>query len=715
MNLNRREFIKNSTLVSSAFIIGFNLPIKGMAAKVEEKKAEVIQPNAFIKIDKDNTVTFYLGQVEMGQGAYTGIAMCIADELDASWEEIIFAPAPVNDVFNIPGMPMMLTGGSMSIKTQQQRVRLVGATLRYMLKSAAAKKWKIRMYDVSTKNSYVINNRTKEKLSYGSLIEDIKNMELPKDVKLKDVKDHTLIGKRTKRHPIEVNEKITGQAKFGIDVRLPDMKYAALVQPRVFGAKIKSYDDSKAKNMPGVLKIKQLPNEKIAVIANHWYQAKMAMEKIDVVWDNGEFEKISSADLEKEYKSYLDKEDLPIMKKDGDTSKAFDEAFKVVEAEYSFPYLAHAPMEPLNCTVHHKGDKAYMSVGGQLQTLYRGTCAKILGIKPEDVEYYNNYLGSSFGRRANPSSDFVVDAVYVAQNEAWPIQTLWTREDDIKMGYFRPMTVNKAKMAVDKNGKITAFKATVVNQSLIKGTMFEGFMFKDGIDATQREGLESHPYNIANHDLKAFCPQSPVTVLWLRSVGHTTSAPVVENIVDQAAIAAGIDPIDFRIKNLQSPRFVKLLENVAKQSSWYKREKNSGYGVAIAESFGSIVAYVVKVKVENNDYKVQNVWAAVDCGMAINPLGIENQIEGSINFTIGYIKSAQITLTNGAVDQNNFYDYEVNRISDAPLSINVEIINSGEKIGGVGEIGVPPMFAAIINALYDATGKRYTDFPIKLG
>ena len=270
-------------------------------------------------------------------------------------------------------------------------------------------------------------------------------------------------------------------------------------------------------------------------------------------------------------------------------------------------------------------------------------------------------------------------------------------------------------LSVDVDGNITGFKGAVINQSITRGTFLEGFMFKNGIDDTQKEGFANHPYKVASHELKSFCPQSPIPVLWLRSVGHTTSAPLVENIIDQAAVALNMDPIDFRIKNMKEPRYNKLLENVAKQSNWYKREKNSGYGVAIAESFGSIVAYVVKVKVENNDYKVQNVWAAVDCGMAINPLGIENQIEGSINFTIGYIKSAQITLTNGAVDQNNFYDYEVNRITDAPESIKVEIINSGEKIGGVGEIGVPPMFAAVINALADATGKRYTKFPIKLG
>jgi isoquinoline 1-oxidoreductase beta subunit len=270
-------------------------------------------------------------------------------------------------------------------------------------------------------------------------------------------------------------------------------------------------------------------------------------------------------------------------------------------------------------------------------------------------------------------------------------------------------------MAVDEKGNITAFKADLINQSLTKGTMFESMMFKDGIDKTQREGIEDHPYKIATHDLKAFCPTSPVTVLWLRSVGHTVSAPIVENIIDQAAVSIGDDPLDFRIKNLQNPRFVKLLENVATQSNWYKREKNSGFGVAIAESFGSIVAYVVKVKIENNDYKVQNVWACVDCGMAINPLGIENQIESAVNFVIGYTKYSEITLTNGAVDQNNFYDYEVNRLKDAPDLIKVEIINSGEKIGGIGEVGVPPMFAAVMNALADATGKRYTKFPIKLG
>lgn len=713
MKLTRREFLKNSTLLTSAFIIGFNLPIKGKAAS-EIQKNNILEPNAFIKIDVDNKITFILGQVEMGQGIYTGMAQCIADELDVAWDKIIFEPAKVNPVYNRPGMPLMITGGSGSIQFHNESVRKVGAAVRLMLKQAAAKKWQIRLFDIETKDSFVINKRTKEKLSYGSLVSDIKKMELPNDVELKKPSEFRLMGKALKRHPIEVEEKLTGKGIFGIDVRVKDMKFAALIHPKVFGAKIKSYDDSLAKNMPGVLKIKQLPNEKIAVIATHWWQAKNALEKISVVWDNGEFEKISTIDLEKEYKEYLTK-DISSMKKDGDVESAFKNAHKIVEAQYSFPFLAHAAMEPLNCTVHHKGDSAFMSVGSQMQGLFRDTCAKILGVNPEKVEYYTNYLGSSFGRRAPANFDFVIDASYVSKDEPWPVQTLWTREDDIKTGNYRPMTISNASLSVDIEGNITGFKGAVINQSITKGTFLEGFMFKNGIDGTQREGFENHPYKIASHELKSFCPDSPIPVLWLRSVGHTTSAPLVENIIDQAAVALDMDPIDFRIKNLQNPRFVKLLENVAVQSNWYKREKNSGYGVAIVESFGTIVAMVVKVKVENNDFKVQNVWTAVDCGYAMNPLGVENQIESAVNFTIGYCKYAQITLTNGAVDQNNFYDYEVNRIKDAPDSIEVEIINSGSKIGGIGEVGVPPMFAAVINALADATGKRYTSFPIKLG
>ncbi|WP_417324240.1 molybdopterin cofactor-binding domain-containing protein [Halarcobacter sp.] len=712
MQQSRRDFLKTTSIATSAVLIGFYAPVKGMAKQLETSK--ISEPNAFIKIESDNTITFIMGQAEMGQGVYSTMAMCIAEELDASWENIIFEPAPVKPVYARPGAGIMMTGGSGSITNHQEQVRKVGAAVKEMIKKAAAKKWGVRVFDVTTENSYVINKRTSEKLPYGDFVETIKKQKVPSDVKLKKPSEYKLIGKPMKRHPKEVEEKITGKATFGIDLRLPNMKYAALVHPKVFGAKIESFDDTKAKEVSGVLKIKQLPNQKIAVIADYWWQAKKAADLVEVNWDEGDFAKVNTQTLKEEYQKRLDTDENPVMRKDGDTDKAFKEAYTTVEAQYDFPFLAHAMMEPLNCTVHHKKDSAYISLGSQFQTSVRNLCAEILGIDNEKVEYHNTYLGSSFGRRAPGNLDYIKDAIYTSKDESYPVMTLWSREDDIKQGNYRPMTKSSAKLSIDKEGNITGFKAKLINQSLGRGTMFEPFLLKNGIDGTQREGLENHPYKIENNDLQAYCPESPISVLWLRSVGHTVSAPIVDCIIDQGASAVNMDPIDFRIKNLKDERFVNLLKNVAKQSNWYNRKKGTGYGVGIAESFGSIVAYVVKVKVENNDYKVEKVWGAVDCGYAFNPYNVENQIMSAVNFAIGYTKYSELTIENGSTVQNNFYDYEVNRLKDIP-DINVEIINSGAKLGGIGEPGVPPMFPAIANALYDATNKRYTTYPIKLG
>ncbi len=709
MKLSRRDFIKTT---SAAFIFGFYAPVKGFAKEFENN--EIAQPNAFIKIESDNKITFIMGQAEMGQGVYSTMAMCIAEEMDADFAKVVFEPAPVKPIYNRPGLPFMITGGSGSIKNHQEQVRKAGAAVKLMLKQAAAKKWKVDIGSIEAKNSFLINKKTKQKLPYGYFVKDIINMQPPSDVILKTQNEYTLIGKPMKRHPKEVHEKLTGKGIFGIDIRVPNMKYAALIQPRVFGATIQSFDDSKACNMDGVIKIKQLPNNKIAVIANYWWQAKQAAEQVSVNWNNGAFATVDTNTLKQEYKARLDKKDNSVMRLDGDVEQAFKSADKTVELDYDFPFLAHAPMEPLNCTVWHKNDGAFISLGSQFQTHVRDACAEILNVKPESVEYYNTYLGSSFGRRAPGNLDYVKDAIYVAKNEPFAIMTLWSREDDIKMGNYRPMAKANAKLSLDKNGNITGFKGTIVSQSLSKGTMFEKFGLRDGIDMTQREGLENHQYKISSHNLQAYCPDSPISVLWLRSVGHTASAPIVDCIIDQASYAVGADPIDFRIKNLNNERFIALLKNVASQSDWYNRKKGSGYGVGIAESFGSIVAYVVKVEVKNNDYQVKEVWSAVDCGYAFNPLNVENQIISAVNFAIGYTKYSEITIENGQAVQSNFYDYQVNRISDAP-KIHLSIINSGAKLGGIGEPGVPPIFPAIINALYDATGKRYTQFPIKIG
>jgi isoquinoline 1-oxidoreductase beta subunit len=508
--------------------------------------------------------------------------------------------------------------------------------------------------------------------------------------------------------------KVTGKAEFGIDVRIPNMKYAAVYHPTVFGAKVKSFDASKALKKEGVIKVKQIPSG-IAVIAEHWWIAKEALLDINVVWDKDEFKNTSDKELNDQYSKAMEKDGSP-MRKDGDSKKAFASADKTIEAEYDFPFLAHAPMEPLGIVVHHEKDKATVWSSSQSQTMALGAITNVLGVKGENVTYHTPYLGGGFGRRGAINGDFVLDGAFVSKDEEFPIMTLWTREDDIKMGNYRPKYKNKVKVALDKHGDITAFDAKVASQSIFKGSPFEAFGFKNGVDGAQKEGLVDHPYDIDSHDMQAFTMDSPVPVLWWRSVGHTQSSPTVEGIVDEAAFAAGVDPIEYRINMLKDHRFINILKDVAEKANWEnrKKEKNVGYGVAIHESFGTICAQIAKVRVTKDDFKVEKVWASVDCGFAFNPQNVKNQIAGSINFGIAALKYSEITINNGEALQNNFYDYTVSRISDSP-EIEVNIINSEEKIGGIGEPGVPPILAAVPNALFDATGKRYHSMPIKIG
>ena len=382
--MERRDFFKTTSLVSSAFVIGFYLPTKTRASDVKAE-AKALEPNAFVEIKSDNTINFIMGQVEMGQGTYTTLGMCIAEELNVNWEEINFKGAQVAPVYNHFYGPLMITGGSSSIVAKQLEMRKIGASLNIMIIEAAAKKWKVRTYDVETKNSKVINKRTKEELTFGDLVPLLASIKVPSDPKIKDLKDCTIVGKPHSRHPKEAWAKVTGKADFGLDIRVDGLKYAAVLHPTVFGAKVKSFDGSAAQKKAGVVKVKQIPSG-IAVIADTWYTAKEALNDIKVEWDLGEFAKISTADMDKEYSEAMLK-DGASMRKDGDSAKAFNEASNVIELDYDFPFLAHAAMEPLSFAAHHKDGKATLWSSAQSQTLAFGATLKVLGVEASNITY----------------------------------------------------------------------------------------------------------------------------------------------------------------------------------------------------------------------------------------------------------------------------------------------------------------------------------------
>jgi isoquinoline 1-oxidoreductase subunit beta len=709
MTLHRREFMKKTALAGTAFVAGFYLPPKSRAA---QPKKTPMQPNAFIKIDKDNTISFIICQVEMGQGIYTTLSMCIAEELDVRWDDIRIEPSGVAAVYDrMPGL--MITGGSASVRSKQMQMREVGATVRHMLREAAAKAWKVPLSAVETKASHVINTKTGEQLPYGHFVSVLPTMKVPTGVAVKPLDQCDIIGKPMKRFHQEASDKVTGKAEFAIDVRLPGMKYAAVLHPAVFGAKVKRYDAAKALKRSGVLKVKQIPSG-IAVIAEKWWVAKQALDDIEVAWDEGSFASTDTADLLNQYAEMMQGAGATA-RNDGNAPAAFKHADKVVEAVYDFPFLAHAPMEPLGVTVHHDKERAAIWSSSQSQTWALQAAEDILGLKAEKITYNTPFLGSAFGRRGVAAMDFIKDGLYVAKDEPYPVMTLWAREDDIKGGYYRPMYKNSARIALDKAGKMTALEAKVVGQQILKGTPFAGGI-KNGVESAQVEGLSDHPYAIESNDIRVYSPDSPVPVLWWRSVGHTQTAPTLEGIIDEAAFAAGADPVAFRLENLKSKRHIGVLKDVADKSGWHgrKKEKDVGYGVAVVEAFGSVCAQVAKVRVKEGGFAVEKVWCSIDCGFAFNPLNVENQMISAINFGIAALKYSEITIKNGAAKQSNFYDYKVARITDAP-DIEVSIVNTDYPIGGIGEPGVPPILAAVPNALFDATGKRYHAMPIGLG
>ncbi len=708
--LSRRGFLRSSLLSGAGLVIAFYVPRKGRAAALEKKAA--VDPNAFVRIAPDDSVTVILAHSEMGQGIWTTLAMLIAEELECDWSKIRVEHAPAAPAYVHTAFGIQMTGGSTTTWSEFDRYRTVGAMARDMLVRAAAAKWKVSPSSLRTENGFVV--RGANKLSYGKLAEAAQKLSPPSSVKLKEKKEWKLIGRPMKR--LDTPEKITGKAQFGIDVQVPGMRTALIARSPVFGGKVKSFDAAKAKQVPGVEQVVQVPSG-VAVVASNFWSAKVGRDALRIEWDLGPGAELGSEKLLASYRAQA-RTGGAVAAEKGDAEAALAAAPKRIEAEYDVPYLAHAPMEPLNCTVRLEGGRCEIWTGTQFQTIEKMTAAQIAGVPPENVVIHTPFLGGGFGRRANPFADFVSEGVHVAKAAGVPVKVIWTREDDIRGGYFRPMFLHRIEVGVGAKGMPLAWKHTIVGQSIIAGTPFEKFMVKNGVDAASVEGVVDSPYleEVPARRVTLHSPRNQVPVLWWRSVGNTHTAFAMESMIDELAWAASRDPLEFRAAMLAGkPRHLRALKTAAEKAGWGAPPPGGrARGLAVHESFGSIIAEVAEVSVEKDKrIRVHKVTCAVDCGQAVNPLGVEAQVQGAVAFGLSAVLHGEVTLKNGRVEQSNFHDYRVLRMPDMP-EVSVHILESDAKMGGIGEPATAPVSAAVANAVYALTRQRLRSLPLRL-
>lgn len=717
--LARRTFLK--VTAASGFALGA-FPLAAVAQGAAAPAAGLKpfeQPSAFVRIDPDGTVTVTINRLDFGQGVQTGLPMILAEELDADWSKVRSTHGDANPAYADPAYGMHLTGGSNSIKNSYTQYRELGARTRAMLVSAAAAQWGVDASALRTQNGFVVGPGGK-KLGYGELAEAAMKLPVPEKVTLKDPKQFRLIGKPTGR--LDAKAKSSGLQDYGIDVRLPGMLTAVVARPPVFAAKLKSLDDSAAKAVKGVKAVLRVPTDRggegVAVIADGYWAAKQGRDALKVEWDASAVEKPDTTALLASYRELAAKPGLVAMQ--ADTAPLAGAAHKI-SAEYVFPYLAHAPMEPLNCTVLLNGDKAELWMGTQMPGTDALAAARVLGLQPQNIKVHTQMAGGGFGRRAIPTSDYVVEACGVAKAAlgaglSVPVRTLWSREDDIKGGYYRPMHVHRAEIGFDAQGNILAWDHVIVGQSILKGSPFEAFMVKNGIDATAIEGMKE-PYDVPMK-LSVHHPQVNVPVLWWRSVGSTHTAYAMETLIDEVARTTRQDPVAYRMRLMgdKHPRHKAALQLAVAQSGYGKKKLAAGraWGVAVHESFESVVAYVVEASVKDGTPKLHRITAGVHCNLVVNPKSVEAQVQGGALMGLSMcLPGGAITLKDGVVEQSNFGDFAVPRITDMP-QVAVHIVPSADPPKGMGEPGLPPLAPAFANAIAQLTGKTPRELPFKL-
>ena len=703
--MTRRQFITSSALAGGGLLLSCYLPFGRrhlMAAAGND-----FAPNAFLKIASDGRVTVIVNKAEMGQGVYTSLPMLVAEELCCDWKKVTFQASPVAPEYNRVSMPIMVTGGSSSVRTEWERLSLAGAAAREMLIAAAAKEWQVAPSECRAENGMILGPKGK-KLPFGALAAKAATLPVPKSPKLKGGVN-TILGKPL--HRLDSPAKINGTAIFGIDVSAPGMLTCVIAHPPVFGARVKAFDVSKAMSIPGVRQVIKV-EAGVAVVADGFWPALKGREALTVEWNEGEGAALSTPDMRAEYAGLAATPGL-VAHTEGNAAATLATATRRFDVEYEVPYLAHAAMEPLNCFVDLKADSCLIRTGSQFQTIHRDMAAKVAGLKPEQVTLETTFLGGGFGRRANPSSDFVVAAVQVAKVVRHPVKVIWTREDDMKSGHYRPMWYDRISACLDDRGMPLAWHHRIVGQSILAGTPFEAGV-KDGIDRTSTEGAADTHYAIPHFQVELHSPKNLVPVLWWRSVGYSHTTFVMESFLDELAHAAGKDPYQYRRPLLEKhPRTLNVLEIAATKSGWgTPLPKGHGRGIAVQACFSSFAAQVAEISVDSRGHiTVHRVVCVLDCGKTVNPDTVKAQLESGIAFGLSAALYGSITLKNGRVEQSNFDSYPMVAMKTMPR-IEVHIVTSTEPAGGVGELSVPPIAPAVANALFAASGIRVRSLPL---
>lgn len=713
VEVSRRSFLQASLVTGGALVFAFHLPglgggRKAFAADAPAKGSVKYPPASFIRVEPDGTTVFQINKLEMGQGVNTSMAQILAEEMDCDWSKVRSESCGVAPEYNHTKYGTQMTGGSSALNSSFDQHRTIGAMARAMFVQAAAQQWGVEPSSLHAENGFVIG--AKGKLSYAELAPAVAKLTPPEKVQLKDPSKFKIIGKSMGR--VDALAKSTGKAQFGIDVQIPGMLYCVVARAPVFGAKVKSSNVVAAKAVRGVKSVVELP-DRVAVLAENTYAARLGRDALGVEWEKSGKENVSSESI---LSAYREAAKVPgaVCENTGDAESAMKDAKKVLEAEYHFPYLAHACMEPMNCTIHYDGSSCEIWSGHQMPTVDRDTAAAMLGLEKEKVTVHTTYAGGSFGRRANKNSDYVVEACMIAKVAKVPLKVTWTREDDMKGGYYRPFMYHKASIGIDAKGMPHAWDHRVVGQSVVGDSFFEKMLVKDGVDPTAVEGVTESKYAVPNRRITLALQKQHVPVLWWRSVGHTHTAFVMETLIDELATNARKDPLEYRLSLLKSsPRHVAVLKLLKKNSPWGKpAPQGHAYGLAIEESFKSVVGQVVEVSMEGGQPRVHRVWAAAHVGRVVNPEGARQQMEGGILYGLSAALYGKVPIVDGAPTANNFNDYPVTRMNEAP-EIKTFFVDSGDTPTGLGEPGVPPIAPAMANAMYRLTKKRARTLPFK--